>query len=77
MDIDLKTWGPLTVLAVIAVVIVLLGGAVDVVVNQAYTFHAYLDDLKWIAGALAGGAAVGRGIRLHGTAPAARRRARG
>jgi hypothetical protein len=44
------------------------------------SFHEYLDDLKPVAAALAGGAAIGRGVRLAPHPPnetvARRRRAR-
>jgi hypothetical protein len=63
MNVDLSTWGPLTTLAVIGALIVLLGGAVSVVLGHM-SFHEYLDDLKPVAAALAGGAAIGRGVRL-------------
>jgi hypothetical protein len=79
MNVDLSTWGPLTTLAVIGALIVLLGGAVSVVLGHM-SFHEYLDDLKPVAAALAGGAAIGRGVRLAPHPPnetvARRRRAR-
>jgi hypothetical protein len=70
-DIDLSTWGPLTTLAVIGALIVLLGGAVSVAFGH-YTFGQYLNDLKPVAAALAGGAAIGRGVRLAPHAPTTR-----
>jgi hypothetical protein len=63
MNVDFSTWGPLTTLAVIGALIVLLGGAVSVAFGH-YTFGQYLNDLKPVAAALAGGAAIGRGVRL-------------
>jgi hypothetical protein len=75
MDIDLNTWGPMTVLAVVASLLLLLGGVVEVVTTP-YTFGMFLNDLKPVAAALGGGAAIGRGLRLapHPVATTARRR---
>jgi hypothetical protein len=75
MQLDFDTWGPLTTLAVVGALIVLLGGAVSVVLGHM-SFHEYLDDLKPVAAALAGGAAIGRGVRLAPHPPTARRRKR-
>jgi hypothetical protein len=58
----LNTWGPITVLAVLAVSILLAGGVINVITDPAYTFRGFLDDLKWAAAALAAGAGVGRGL---------------
>jgi hypothetical protein len=69
MQLDFDTWGPLTTLAVIGAVVVLVGGAVSVALGH-YTFEQYLDDLKPVAAALAGGAAIGRGVRLAPHPPA-------
>jgi hypothetical protein len=68
MNLDLSTWGPLTTLAVIGALVVLVGGAVSVALGNL-TFEQYLNDLKPVAAALAGGAAVGRGVRLAPHAP--------
>jgi hypothetical protein len=74
MQLDFNSWGPLTTLAVIGALVVLVGGAVSVALGHL-TFDQYLDDLKPVAAALAGGAAIGRGVRLapHPPAPAIRR----
>lgn len=64
MRIDLKTWGPMTVLAVIAVVLVLGGGVVNVIVDDHYTYRAFIDDVKYLVAALAGAVGVGRGLSL-------------
>jgi hypothetical protein len=63
MNLDLSTWGPLTTLAVLGTLVVLIGGAVEVAVTP-YTFADLLNDLKPVAAAMAGGAAIGRGVRL-------------
>lgn len=65
MKLDLSKWGPITVLAVAAVLLVLVGGLVEVVTDPAYTYRAFLDDLKWVAAALAAGAGIGRGVALR------------
>lgn len=76
MTVDFSTWGPLTTLAVIGALIVLIGGAVSVALGDL-SFEQYLNDLKPVAAALAGGAAIGRGVRLAPHAPTTRpRRAR-
>jgi hypothetical protein len=59
VDIDLRTWGPLTVLAVAVVLLVVVVGH--------ETFERFLDDLKLLAGLLGAGTAIGRGARLHAT----------
>jgi hypothetical protein len=69
MNLDLSTWGPLTTLAIIGALIVLIGGAVSVATGHL-TFEQYLNDLKPVAAALAGGAAIGRGVRLAPHPPA-------
>jgi hypothetical protein len=69
MNVDLSTWGPLTTLAVLGAVVVLVGGAASVALGHL-TFDQYLDDLKPVAAALAGGAALGRGVRLAPHPPA-------
>lgn len=56
------TWGPITVLAVLAVLLVVGGGVVNVIVDDSYSYRQYLDDLKYVAAALAAGAGVGRGL---------------
>lgn len=63
MNLDLSTWGPLTTLAVIGALVVLVGGAVEVAITP-YTFADMLNDLKPVVAALAGGAALGRGVRF-------------
>jgi hypothetical protein len=72
MDIDFKTWGPMTVLAV-AVVLLVVGGGIVEVITTPYTYGQFLDDLKWVAGALGGGAAIGRGLRLNAQPVSTRR----
>jgi hypothetical protein len=71
MQFDFDTWGPLTTLAVVGALIVLLGGAVEVAITP-YSFGGFLNDLKPVAAALAGGAAIGRGVRLAPHAPTTR-----
>jgi hypothetical protein len=66
VDIVLRTWGPLTVLAVAVVLLVVVGGLVNVIVGHE-TFERFLDDLKLLAGLLGAGTAIGRGARLHAT----------
>lgn len=66
MRIDLSKWGPITVLAVTAVLLVVAGGLVNVIVDPAYEYREFLDDLKYVAAALAVGSGVGRGLRLQG-----------
>lgn len=65
MKIDLQKWGPITVLAVATVLILVLGGLVNVIAGHE-TFRAFLDDLKWVAGALGAGAGLGRGLLAAG-----------
>lgn len=65
-NLDLQKWGPITVLAVATVLLVVGGGLLNVILGHE-TFHAFLDDLKWVAGALAAGAGVGRGLVHFGT----------
>lgn len=58
----LDEWGPITVLAIVVVVIVLVSGGVAVIVNpDKYTFSMYVDDLKGL-GVVVGGTAIGRGL---------------
>lgn len=70
MQINLSTWGPMTVLLVIVVAIVLgIGGVVVVVHPETLTFRQYLDDLKTFAlavAALGGAKALKNGLIFHG-----------
>lgn len=64
--IDLKSWGPMTVLVVVvAIIIVVVGGIA--VLTGAYDkeFSRWVNDLILLAGA-AGLLGVGRGLRLQG-----------
>jgi hypothetical protein len=72
MDIDFRTWGPLTVLAVASVLLLIVGGLVEVVTTN-YTFSMFLNDLRLVAALLGGGTALARGVRLHGTTVTRRR----
>lgn len=74
MDFDLRTWGPLTVLAVAVTLLVVIGGLIVVIMGDM-TFEKFLDDiLKWIGAALALGASIGRGIRLQDTPVSGKRK---
>jgi hypothetical protein len=75
MNINLDTWGPLTVLAVIAGTLLMVGGVVEVC-TTSYTFGMFLNDLKPVAAALGLGAAVGRGLHFGGAQVAPVRRTR-
>jgi hypothetical protein len=57
----LNTWGPITVAAVLALIFVLGGGAVNVVLND-YSYTQYVKDVQYIVAALAAAAGVGRGL---------------
>lgn len=62
MHIDLRSWGPMTVLMVIAAAIILGAGAIAVVTgNYDGDFAQWLDDLTKFALAL-GALGVGRGL---------------
>ena len=67
-NVNLSTWGPVTTLAVTAVLVILIGGLAEVVTSD-YTFRGFLEDVKWVAMAAVGAAGVGRGLRLQGTPP--------
>jgi hypothetical protein len=62
-----NTWGPITVLAVAIAILLVAGGLITVIVTadntNPYTFKAFLDDLKYLAAALAAGAGIGRGLQ--------------
>jgi hypothetical protein len=75
VNIDLNTWGPLTVLAVIAGALLMVGGVVEVCTTP-YTFGDFINDLKPVAAALGLGAAVGRGIHFGGASVAPTRKTR-
>jgi hypothetical protein len=65
MDFDTKSWGPFTILAVTVILIIVVGGLVDVIIG-GMTFEMYLNNiLKFVGAALGLGAAIGRGVRLH------------
>jgi hypothetical protein len=62
--LDLRSWGPVTALVVIAAVIVLLVGGIVCVVNpDTLTFQQYLDDLKTFLIGL-GLTGLARGVHL-------------
>lgn len=63
--LDLKTWGPMTVLAVLVVLVVLLAGVYELVASDKYTFRGFIDDLKYIAAAFAVAVPIGRGIHAR------------
>lgn len=66
MRVDLSKWGPITVLAVVGVLLVLAGGVVNVIVEDAYSYREFIDDVKYLVAALAAAAGVGRGLSLFG-----------
>jgi hypothetical protein len=67
--VNLKTWGPITVLLIALALAVVVGGLVVVIVNPSQlTFEQYLTDLRGFAISL-GILGIGRGIHLAATSP--------
>jgi hypothetical protein len=59
-----------TILTVAAALIAVIAGGVVTITNpQTLSFHQYVQDVAFMAGALGLGAGIGRGIDAHGRAP--------
>jgi hypothetical protein len=60
-----------TILTVLVVVVaVVVGGIVTITNPQSLSFHQYIQDIAFMAGALGLGAGIGRGIDSYGQAVA-------
>jgi hypothetical protein len=61
-----------TIMVLVVVVIVVVAGAVVTIVQpSSLSFHQYVSDIAFMAGALGLGAGIGRGVETYGNATAA------
>jgi len=67
--VDLSSGKPVvTILTLVAAVVaVVVGGIVTITNPQSLSFHQYIQDIAFMAGALGLGAGIGRGIDSYGS----------